>query len=244
MKRSEDGEKLARSLVDTGAAMGKRIAALLTNMDEPLGTMVGNFLEVEECLDCLEGKGVSTDMSTDMSAGSADLMEVTLELAARMAVLGGKAANPEEGRRLCEECLTGGEPRQRFLDNVRSQGGNVEKLLELRGKYRSPVRAEIRAAASGYIQRIDAWKVGHAGVRLGVGRDRTEDAVSPTAGVQLHKKRGNPIRAGELVMSVWARDQAALAEALPLLEEAVEYGETTPPERKLILKEIVPEVIR
>jgi pyrimidine-nucleoside phosphorylase len=236
MKRSEDGEKLARSLVDTGAAMGKRITALLTNMDEPLGTMVGNFLEVEECLDCLEGKGVSE--------GSADLMEVTLELAARMTVLGGKAATPEEGRRLCEECLAGGEPWRRFLDNVRSQGGDVEKLLELRGRYRSPVRGEIRAAASGYIHRIDAWKVGYAGVRLGVGRDRTEDAVSPTAGVQLHKKRGSPVRAGELVMSVWARDQAALAEALPQLEAAVEYGETAPPERKLVLKEIVPEIIR
>lgn len=236
MKRSEDGEKLARSLVDTGAAMGKRIIALLTNMDEPLGTMVGNFLEVEECLDCLEGKGVRE--------GSADLMEVTLELAARMAILGGKAASPEEGRLLCEERLAGGEPLRRFLDNVKSQGGDVEKLLELRGAYRSPVQGEVRAASSGYISRIDAWKVGCAGIQLGVGRNRTEDEVSPTAGVQLHKKRGSPVRAGELVMSVWSRDQAGLEAALPRLEEAVEYSETAPPERKLILKEIVPEKIR
>ncbi|MDR0387760.1 MAG: thymidine phosphorylase [Treponema sp.] len=236
MKRSEDGEKLARSLVDTGAAMGKRITALLTDMDEPLGTMVGNFLEVEECLDCLEGKGTPE--------GSEDLMEVTLELAARMAVLGGKAATPEEGRRLCEECLAGGEPRRRFLDNVKSQGGDVAKLLELKGNYRSPVHGEVRAASSGYIRRIDAWKVGCAGVRLGVGRDRTEDAVSPTAGVRLHKKRGNPVKAGEPVMSVWARDREGLAAALPLLEDAVEYGETVPSERKLVLKEIVPEAAR
>jgi pyrimidine-nucleoside phosphorylase len=234
MKRSEDGEKLARSLVDTGAAMGKRIIALLTNMDEPLGTMVGNFLEVEECLDCLEGKGVNE--------GSADLMEVTLELAARMTALGGKAANPEEGRRLCEKCLAGGEPRRRFLDNIRSQGGDVEKFLELRGKYRSTVHGEVRAAATGYISRIDAWKVGYAGVQLGVGRDRTEDAVNPTAGVQLHKKRGSAVRAGDLVMSVWARDEAGLAAAQPQLEDAVEYSGNAPAERKLILKEIVPEV--
>ncbi|MDR2741281.1 MAG: thymidine phosphorylase [Treponema sp.] len=235
MKRSEDGEKLARSLVDTGAAMGKRITALLTNMDEPLGTMVGNFLEVEECLDCLEGKGITE--------GSADLMEVTLELAARMTVLGGKAATPEEGRRLCEECLAGGDPRRRFLDNVRSQGGDAEKFLELRGKYRSPIRGEVRAAASGYIGRIDAWKVGCAGVLLGVGRDRTEDAVSPTAGVQIHKKRGNAVKAGDLVMSVWARDEEGLTAALPQLEEAVEYSEKAPPERKLVLKEIAPGMI-
>jgi pyrimidine-nucleoside phosphorylase len=236
MKRSEDGEKLALSLVDTGAAMGKRIIALLTNMDEPLGTMVGNFLEVEECLDCLEGKGVHE--------GSADLMEVTLELAARMAVLGGKAENAEEGRRLCEECLAGGEPRRRFLDNIRSQGGDVEKFLELRGRYRSPVRGEVRAASSGYISRIDAWKVGRAGVRLGVGRDRTGDEVSPTAGVHFHRKRGNAVGTGDLIMSVWARDEAGLAAALPELESAVEYGEKAPPERRLVLKEILPGDMR
>jgi pyrimidine-nucleoside phosphorylase len=233
MKRSEDGEKLARSLVDTGAAMGKRIVALLTDMDEPLGTTVGNFLEVEECLDCLEGKGVHE--------GSADLMEVTLELAARMAVLGGKAANPEEGRRLCEECLAGGEPRRRFLDNIGSQGGDVEKFLELRGTYRSPIKGEVRAVSDGYISRIDAWNVGYAGVQLGVGRDRTGDAVSPTAGVRFHRKRGDAVKAGDLVMSVWSRDEAGLKAALPRLEGAVEYGEKAPSERRFVLKEIVSE---
>jgi pyrimidine-nucleoside phosphorylase len=235
MKRAEDAERLALSLADTWAAMGKRIAVLITDMDEPLGTMVGNFLEVEECLDCLEGK---------TGEGSADLMEVTLSLAARMAVLGGRAANPEDGRRLCEECLAGGDPLRRFLDNVKSQGGDAEKLPELRGKYRSPIRGEVRAAASGYIGRIDAWKVGCAGVRLGVGRDRTGDAVSPTAGVQLHKKRGSAVRAGDLVMSVWARDGEGLAAALPLLGEAVEYSENAPSPRKLILKEITPGMVR
>jgi pyrimidine-nucleoside phosphorylase len=127
---------------------------------------------------------------------------------------------------------------------VRSQGGDVEKLLELRGRYRSPVKGEVRAAASGYISRIDAWKVGYAGVQLGVGRNRTEDAVSPTAGVQFHKKRGSAVKAGDIVMSVWARDEAGLAAALPRLEEAVEYSEKAPSERKLILKEITPEKIR
>jgi pyrimidine-nucleoside phosphorylase len=236
MKGSGDAEKLARSLVDTGAAMGLRIAALLTDMDEPLGTMVGNFLEVEECLDCLEGKGVRE--------GSADLMEVSLELGARMAVLGGKARDADAGRRLCEECLAGGEPRRRFLDNVRSQGGDVEEFLRLRGSYRSTVQGEVRAASTGYVSRIDAGKVGAAGVRLGVGRDRTEDAVSPTAGVRFHRKRGDAVSAGDLVMSVWARDREGLAAALPQLEDAVEYGEKAPPERRLVLKEILPGAAR
>jgi pyrimidine-nucleoside phosphorylase len=226
MKRSEDAEALARSLVNTGAAMGKKIAALLTDMDEPLGNMTGNFLEVEESLDCLEGKG------------PADLMEVTLELAARMAVLGGKAENAAAGRRLCEACLAGGKPRELFLANVESQGGNAETLLELRGSYRSEFSAEVKARSAGFISRIDAWKTGRAGVDLGVGRNRTEDAVSPVAGILFHRKRGDAVTPGDPVMTVWARDNAGLAAALPRLEDAVEYADAPPTPRKLILKEI------
>ncbi|GHV71910.1 thymidine phosphorylase [Spirochaetia bacterium] len=229
MKDPAQGEKLARSLADTGAAMGKKIIALLTDMNEPLGNMTGNFLEVEESLDCLEGKG------------PADLMDVTLELAARMAVLGGKAKDAAEGRRLCEETLAGGKPRELFLSNVESQGGDVKKMLEMRGRYRSPFSAELRAREGGYISAIDAWDVGHAGIALGIGRSRTEDAVSPTAGVQFHLKSGAQVKAGDLIMTVWGKDKAGLETALPALNDAIKYAETPPPERKLILKEIIPQ---
>ncbi|MDR0475068.1 MAG: thymidine phosphorylase, partial [Treponema sp.] len=226
MKETAQAEKLARSLVDTGAALGLKVQALLTDMDEPLGNMVGNFLEVEESLDCLEGKGPE------------DLMEVTFELAARMAILGGKAEDAGKGRLLCEKALAGGQPRELFLKNVESQGGSAKELLELRGKYRSPFSAEIRAKRGGYISRIDAWKTGHAAVQLGVGRNRTEDKVSPTAGIQFFAKRGARLKQGDLVMKVWAEDEAGLKAALPQLEEAPEYSDTAPAARKLILKEI------
>jgi pyrimidine-nucleoside phosphorylase len=226
MKDSGDAEKLARSLVDTGTAMGKRIIALLTDMNEPLGAMTGNFLEVEESLDCLEGKG------------PADLMEVTLELAARMAILGGKAKDAAEGRRLCEEALASGKPRELFLANIASQGGDAKKFLEMRGAFRSPVSAEVRAEQAAYISRIDAWKIGHAGIDLGVGRNRTGDSVSPAAGIQFLRKGGDKVAAGDPIMRVWARDEAGLAAALPRLQEAVEYSPAEPAPRKLILKEI------
>jgi pyrimidine-nucleoside phosphorylase len=226
MKKIEDAEALARSLVDTGTAMGKKIIALLTDMDEPLGNMVGNFLEVEESLDCLEGKG------------PADLLEVTLELAARMAVLGGKAEDAAAGRVLCEKCLAGGRPRELFLANVESQGGSVEKLLELRSKYRSEYSACVKAHTGGFIGRIDAGKVGRAGVDLGVGRNRTEDAVSPVAGAAFHRKRGDAVKPGDIIMTVWAADAAGLAAALPRLEEAVEYSSVPPPPRCMVLKEV------
>jgi pyrimidine-nucleoside phosphorylase len=229
MKNPADGEKLARSLVETGGAMGINITALLTCMDEPLGAMTGNFLEVEECYECLSGAG---------NPLSADLMEVTLELAARMAVLGGKAESAAAGRALCEKALAGGRPRELFLANIAHQGGDVEKFLAMLGTYRSSCRAEIRAAQSGFIARIDAWKTGSAGVTLGVGRNRTDDAVSPTAGIQFHRKRGSAIQKGDLVMTVWGKDEASLDAALPQLAAAVEYADAAPAAQTLILKEI------
>ncbi|GAB1484778.1 thymidine phosphorylase [Treponema sp.] len=226
MKASEDGEKLARSLVDTGAAMGKKIIALLTDMDEPLGNMVGNFLEIEESLDCLELKGPE------------DLMEVTLELAARMVVLGGKASNAAEGRLLCEKALESGKPRELYLANVKSQGGDPEKLLNLRGNYRSDFSSTLKATESGYLSRIDAWKVGMAGVHLGVGRNRTEEKVCPLAGVQFFKKSGERVQKGDEILRVWAKDESSLVAGIPLLQDALEYSASQPPIRKLVLKEI------
>jgi len=226
MKDPSEGEKLARSLVDTGAALGLKVSALLTDMNEPLGNMVGNFLEVEESLDCLEG------------TGSEDLMEVTLELAARMVVLGGKAANKTEARAICEKALAGGKPRELFFRNIESQGGKMNEVLELRGKYRSPVSSEIKAKQSGFISRIDALKIGQAAVHLGVGRNRTGDSVSPTAGVQFLAKSGAKVKAGDLIMNVWAGDETGLRTALPMLGDAVEYSDTAPSKRNLILKEI------
>jgi pyrimidine-nucleoside phosphorylase len=226
MKEPSHAEELARSLVDTGKALGLKITALLTDMNEPLGNKVGNFLEVEESLDCLEGQGPE------------DLMDVTLELAARMVILGGLAKDPAEGRRLCEEALRSGRPRELFLQNVKSQGGDSAALLEMRGKYRSPVSAEICSPRDAYISRIDAWKTGHASVYLGVGRNRTTDKVCPTAGVEFHKKSGNRVKTGERIMTVWAADEIGLKVALPSLAQAIEYSDTPPSPRKLVFKEI------
>jgi pyrimidine-nucleoside phosphorylase len=226
MKEAGLAEALARSLVDTGSALGLKVIALLTDMDEPLGNKVGNFLEVEESLDCLEGRG------------SDDLMEVTLELAARMAVLGGKAEDAVGGRALCEAALKSGKPYELFLQNVKSQGGNPDELQKMRGAYRSSFCSQILATETAYISRIDARIVGNASVHLGVGRNRKEDEVSPTAGIEFFHKSGSKVKEGEPLMAVWARDQAGLESALEQLPAAVEYSPLLPPARQLILKEV------
>ena len=196
--------------------------------------MVGNFLEVEECFDCLDPRSVGSGIDPL----SADLMEITFALAARMLVLGGKAKNAGEGRTLCENAIAGGRPKELFLANIASQGGDVDKFLSLVGNYRSPYKAEIAAAQNGYISRIDALKIGHAGVGLGIGRNRAEDPVSPVAGIEFRRKRGAAVKKGDPVMTVWAKDRPSLDAALPRLAEAVEYAENKPAERTLILKEI------
>jgi pyrimidine-nucleoside phosphorylase len=235
MKDPAEGERLARSLVDTGAALGIRIIALLTGMDQPLGSMVGNFLEVEECYRCLDPAAWEGGRGPELSE---DLMEVTLELGARMLMLGAKAADPEEGRRLCREALAGGKPRELFLRNITSQGGDRERFLAMLGQYRSPYEGEVRAREDGFIARIDAWKVGHAAVGLGVGRNRSDEAVSPTAGIEFHRKAGAPVRRGALIMTVWGKDPASLEGALPALEGAVEYAGKPGRTESRILSEI------
>ena len=240
MKDAGLAEALAKSLVDTGTALGLKVKALLTDMNEPLGYKVGNFLEVEECMDCLEPSYMENynrkeRLGNDLSA---ELMDITLDLAAAMAVLGGKAADSIEGRKLCEETLKSGKPMELFLQNVKSQGGNPDELQRMRNNFRSPIKAEIFAAKDGFISGIDALKIGKASVLLGVGRNKSEDAVSPQAGVEFHLLSGSSIKAGDKIMSVWARDEAGMNAALPELEDAISYSNKAPEARKLVLKEI------
>jgi len=226
MKNIEDAQRLAESLAGTGKAMGKKVVALITNMSEPLGNMVGNFLEIEESMDVLEGKG------------PADVTDLTLAFGAWMVVLGGKAASFKEGRALCLKAVSSGAAMRLFMENVRLQGGDADKLLADRGKRRSPHHGELRAASDGYIAGIEAFKTGLAGVYLGVGRNRTDEAVCAEAGMIIRRRKGDAVKKGELVMDVYGRDDASLAPALALLAEAVTYSNKKPETDTLIYKEI------
>lgn len=226
MKNLGDATRLAESLAGTGKAMGKKVVALITDMGEPLGRMVGNFLEIEESMDVLEG------------TGPADVTELTLAFAAWMIVLGGKAKNFDEGRVRAEEAVKSGRAMELFMENVRLQGGDTAKLLADRGVRRSPHHAELRASADGYIETIEAFKTGLAGVYLGVGRNRTDEAVCPEAGMIIRKHKGDAVKKGDLLMDVYGKDDASLAPALSLLAEAVRVGPEKTPQGALIIKEI------
>jgi len=226
MKTYNDARALASSLVATGTAMGKRVVAVLTDMSQPLGYKVGNFLEIEETLDCLEGKGPQ------------DVMELTFRLGAWMLVLGGAAETIEEGRARCEEAISSGAALERFYRNVVRQGGNVGQMLERRGSWRSDFARELKAENDGYIESIDALDIGLAGVYLGVGRNRTEDNVSPTAGFIFEKKRGDLVKKGDRIAIAYGKDEASLDPAMALARKAVSISKEAPQPLSLVIEEI------
>ncbi|WP_158907256.1 thymidine phosphorylase [Rectinema subterraneum] len=226
MKTYNDAKALASSLVATGTAMGKRVVAVLTDMSQPLGYKVGNFLEIEETLDCLEGKGPQ------------DVMELTFRLGAWMLVLGGAAETIEEGRARCEEAISSGAALERFYRNVVRQGGNVGQMLKRRGSWRSDFARELKAENDGYIESIDALDIGLAGVYLGVGRNRTEDNVSPTAGFIFEKKRGDLVKKGDRIAIAYGKDEASLDPAMALARKAVSISKEAPQPLSLVIEEI------
>ena len=226
MKTFPDARRLAESLVNTGKAMGKRIVAAITDMSDPLGRKVGNFLEVEESIDCLDGKGPE------------DLMEVTNRLAAWMLVAAGKARGIDEALRLCEAAVADGRAMERFRQNVSAQGGDLSKMDALYGKCRSAHSFELRAPSSGFVTGIDAYGIGLAGVYLGVGRNTTADPVFPDVGFIFEKKTGDRVKSGDLVAAVYGKDEASLSAARPLVEKALAIGPEAPAPRKLVLEEL------
>lgn len=226
MKTLDQARELAGSLVRTGTAMGKKVIAVITDMSEPLGMKVGNFLEIEETLDCLEGRG------------PADVELVTFRLGAWMLVAAGLAASVEEGEALCRKAVVSGRAKELFLSNVKRQGGDAARMLEMRGAFRSPHRAELRASLDGWISSVDAWKIGLAGVHLGVGRNTTGDSVSPDAGFVFEKRRGDRVRKGETIAIAYGKDEACLQSAMALAEESIQISGAEPAPRRLILEEI------
>lgn len=226
MKTPADAELLASFLVRTAAALGKRASALITDMNAPLGRKIGNFLEIEETLDCLDGRG------------PADVMEETYALAVQMLLLAGKAADKDGAKRLCRSAVESGEAKRRFLANVEAQGGSAEALLAQVGRRRSPHKAVLLAERPGYIH-LDAYQTGLAGVALGVGRNKTTDAVCPEAGMILHAAEGEFVGEGGCIMEFYGKDGPCLEEARAILAGAVSYADEKPAARTLICKEVL-----
>lgn len=215
MKNPADSLKLAETMVDIGTRMGKKVVARQTRMDEPLGIMVGNALEVQESIDVLEG------------GGPADIVALTVELGAEMLWLGEVVSDVAEGREKMKEVLGDGRAREKFAEIIEAQGGNPRVLDQRQLLPATPHRAEVKAERSGYIEAIDAEAVGIASMVLGGGRARSADVVDPRVGVEVHCRVGDKVAAGDTLFVLHVGDRGVesatnrLASALSWSDEEV-----------------------
>jgi pyrimidine-nucleoside phosphorylase/thymidine phosphorylase len=185
MKRPEEARRLAQALIGIGRSMGKRVSALLTGMDEPLGNAVGNALEVAEAVALLRG------------GGPADLREVTLELAAEMVRLAGLAPGRAAALAAAEAAVSSGRALSRLRAVVAAQGGDPAAVDDLSRLPRAPRTREVPSPAGGFVAAIDAQEVGLAAMGLGAGRLRVEGRVDPAVGIVTRKKVGDPVERSE-----------------------------------------------
>lgn len=215
MQDDERALALGRALVRLAGEEGLRATALLTDMEAPLGTTVGNALEVREAVECLVG------------GGPADLREVTLALSAELLVSGELAATAGSARAILEELLDGGRAAQRFARLVERQGGDP-RVVEDPGRLPSaPVVRVHEAPRAGRVAGVDAREVGLACVELGAGRTRVGDEVDPAVGFVLHVRPGDGVEAGDPLVTIHARREADAAAAASRLARAIPVREET-----------------
>lgn len=213
MKSQQQAQTLARTLVQIGRGAGKKVTALITDMDQPLGTHVGNALEVIESCEVLAGR-VDNDLS-----------ELSFELAAHMMVLGEVAPDRRAARAQIAELITKGAALRKFQQVVAAQGGDPEALVDYSRLPRAERSEQLKAERSGVVQRIHAEEVGVAGMLLGAGRARVDDTIDYGAGVVLHHKVGDAVETGAALATLYFNDARALDEARSRLAAAFTIGD-------------------
>lgn len=181
------GRQLARALVQVGARSGKKVRALLTDMDAPIGKTIGNALELREAIDVLHG------------SGPADTRELTLALGDQMLLAAGLYRQHADARAALERALTSGRAYEHFERMVHAQGGDVRFVASPERLPAAPLRVEVVAERGGYVHGIDALTLGRVAVALGAGRQRAEDRIDPAVGIELSVGRGERLRTGDLL---------------------------------------------
>ncbi len=222
MKTEEDAEFLAKLMVETGQRMGKKMVALITDMDQPLGLRIGNALEVEECLDVLRGRGPE------------DLRQICLELAAWMFHLGGISGTIDRAKHLADQLLRSGQALEKFRRMVELQGGDPAVIDDPQRLPRAKHSLDIVSPKSGYVGTIECEMVGTACVVLGGGREKKEDSVDPAVGITLHKKVSDRISVGESLCTIHYNLETRAAQAKKLLERSYQIADSPPAPRRLV----------
>jgi len=201
--------QLAQSLIRIGENAEKKTIAYITNMNNPLGYTVGNWLEIEECIECLQGHGPD------------DLMEVTHQLAGAMIYLGEKTKSVDTGIEISRNLIADGSAWEKFLEIVQSQEGDTELLINPNKYPHSAFKSEYVSPQNGWITSINAIEVGTTAVQLGAGRFKSTDEIDNKAGIRFHKKVGQEVKKGEPVFTIYTDKEDVLQNSLNRLAHVI-----------------------
>ena len=235
MKSEKDAVFLAELMVETGQRLGKRITALITDMDQPLGRAVGNALEVAECIEILNGHSPDGHGSH----GSNDLRELSLILAAWMFLLGKRVRTIDEGRELAEQMISSGKASEKFREMIRLQGGNANVMDDPGLLPQAQHKTDVKSPSSGFVTSIMTEQIGIAGVLLGGGRTRKEDSVDHAVGILVHKKVGDPVSVGDPLCTIYYNSAERLASASPLIEQSYTIEAAAPLQMRPLVHQIL-----
>ncbi len=224
MKKQVEARRLAQMMVGIGRRSDKRVQAIISDMNQPLGYAVGNALEVMEVSQTLQ------------NAGPPDLTRISLELAARMIFLGKIVPTLEEAREEAQRILLDGSGYRKFKDVITAQGGNPQVLDKFELLPNATGAREILSPRTGYVSAIDAGYVGQASAMLGAGRGSKDEAIDPAVGVILEVKCGNKIDAGGVLCRLYHTSEEKVEEAAELIEDAFRISSSPPDARELILE--------
>jgi len=226
MKTEADARELARCLVRVGTLAGKRVSALLTDMNTPIGYTIGNALETREALEILHRQGPN------------DLRELTYDLAAEMLRAAGVAKTKSQALRRVELAVTNGTALQKMREIVDAQGGDSRVVDAPDQLAVARHRTTVTAKADGYVRDIDPLELGYASMRLGAGRGRAEDAVDPGAGIRLHVQLGDQVRTGGELATLYTSERARLRLGADRVSASFRIGKRRPPVRRRIIETI------
>ena len=218
MKRLEDAKKLAETMVSIGTMAGKKTAAVITDMDQPLGNAVGNSIEVIEAIEALSGKG------------PADFMQVVSAIGSKILMLAERAADEAEAEDMICRCIKSGAAKKKFAEFVEAQGGDASYVWDTDQFKKAEYKIEVLSEKEGFIQKIDAASIGRACMALGGGRERKDSAIDLSVGIYLCKKRGDFVKKKEPLAVIYASDRERGEEEKERVRNAYTIGAVCPDE--------------
>jgi pyrimidine-nucleoside phosphorylase len=213
MKTEDSAVKLAKALVAIGKQAGLKCEAVISDMNQPLGSKIGNTLEIEETLDLLKGKGPK------------DLLELVLELGSRMVVMGQQAASLAEARAKLEQTIADGSALARFKAMIKAQHGDPNVVDDYSLMPHAKYQIEYPAQKGGVIAKLTADEIGMASMLMGGGRQKADDQLDYAVGIELHKKIGDSVQKGESIMTIWS-NREDIDDVKELLDQAVAIKES------------------